>query len=38
MVWAVVMSAFAVDTALCFGYGPSAGTYGSLHDASLDIL
>ena len=30
--------AFAVDTALCFGYGPSAGTYGSLHDASLDIL
>jgi len=29
---------FAVDTALCFGYGPSAGTYGSLRDVSLDIM
>jgi len=29
---------FAVDTALCFGYGPSAGTYGALRDVSLDIL
>jgi len=29
---------FAVDTALCFGYGPSAGTYGALRDASLDVM
>jgi len=29
---------FAVDTALCFGYGPSAGTYGGLRDVSLDIM
>ena len=29
---------FAVDTTLCFGYGPSAGTYGGLQDISLDIM
>ena len=29
---------FAVDTALCFGYGPSAGVYGELRDAGLDIM
>ena len=29
---------FAVDTALCFRYGPSAGTYGGLRDVSLDIM
>ena len=29
---------FAVDTCLCFGYGPSAGTYGTIHDAGLDVL
>ena len=29
---------FAVDTSLCFGYGPSAGIYGTVQDASLDIL
>jgi hypothetical protein len=29
---------FAVDTALCFGYGPSAGTYGTVRDAGLDIF
>ena len=29
---------FAADTSLCFGYGPSAGTYGTLRDAGLDIL
>ena len=28
----------AVDTSLCFGYGPSAGTYGVVQDAGLDIL
>ena len=29
---------FAVDTSLCFGYGPSAGTYGTVRDAGLDIF
>lgn len=29
---------FAVDTSLCFGYGPSAGTYGIVRDAGLDIF
>ena len=29
---------FAVDTALCFGYGPSASVYGELRDAGLDIM
>lgn len=29
---------FAVDTALCFGYGPSAGVYGQLRDSGLDIM
>ena len=29
---------FAVDTSLCFGYGPLAGTYGMVQDAGLDIL
>ena len=29
---------FAVDTCLCFSYGPSAGTYSTIHDAGLDIL
>jgi hypothetical protein len=29
---------FAVDTALCFGYGPSAGTYGTVRDTGLDIF
>ena len=29
---------FAVDTSLCFGYGPSAGTYGTVQDAGLDIF
>jgi hypothetical protein len=29
---------FAVDTALCFGYGPSAGTYDTVRDAGLDIF
>ena len=29
---------FAVDTSLCFGYGPSAGTYGMVRDAGLDIF
>ena len=29
---------FAVDISLCFGYGPSAGTYGVVQDAGLDIL
>ena len=29
---------FAVDTCLCFSYGPSAGTYGTIHDAGLDVL
>ena len=29
---------FAVDTSLCFGYGPSAGTYSVVQDAGLDIL
>ena len=29
---------FAVDTTLCFGYGPSAGVYGELRDAGLDIM
>ena len=29
---------FAVDTSLCFGYGPSAGTYGTVWDAGLDIF
>ena len=29
---------FAIDTALCFGYGPSAGVYGELRDAGLDIM
>jgi hypothetical protein len=30
--------AFAVDTALCFGSGPSAGTYGEVRNAASDIL
>ncbi|KIO08716.1 hypothetical protein M404DRAFT_57315, partial [Pisolithus tinctorius Marx 270] len=29
---------FAIDTALCFGYGPSAGVYGGVRDASLEIM
>lgn len=29
---------FAVDTAFCFGFGPSAGIYGNISDAGLDIL
>ena len=29
---------FAVDTSLCFGYGPSAGTYGTVRDSGLDIF
>ena len=29
---------FAVDTSLCFGYGPSAGTYGMVWNAGLDIF
>jgi hypothetical protein len=29
---------FAVDTSLCFGYGPSAGTYGMVREAGLDIF
>lgn len=30
--------AFAIDTALCFGFGPSAGIYGNISDTGLDIL
>ncbi|KAG6328128.1 hypothetical protein ID866_10962, partial [Astraeus odoratus] len=30
--------AFAVDTALCFGYGPSVGTYDTVQDTALDIM
>ena len=29
---------FAVDTCLCFGYGPSAGTYSTVCDTSLKVL
>ena len=29
---------FAVDTSLCFSYGPSARIYGAVQDAGLDIL
>ena len=29
---------FAVDTSLCFGYRPSAGTYSTVRDAGLDIF
>ena len=29
---------FAVDTSLCFGYRPSAGTYGLVHDTGLKVL
>lgn len=29
---------FAVDTSLCFGYGPSAGTYGTVWDAGLVVF
>jgi hypothetical protein len=29
---------FAVDTASCFGFGPSAGTYGNVADAGANIL
>jgi hypothetical protein len=29
---------FAVDTTFCFGFGPSAGTYGNVADAGADIL
>ena len=29
---------FAVDTSLCFGYRPSAGTYGLVRDAGLEVL
>ena len=30
--------AFAIDTALAFGSGPSAGTYGAVRNAASDIL
>ena len=29
---------FAVDTAFCFGFGPSAGIYGNVADAGADIF
>ena len=29
---------FAIDTALCFGVGPSAGMYGTVQNAAVDIL
>ena len=29
---------FAIDTALCFGAGPSAGMYGTVWNAAVDIL
>jgi hypothetical protein len=29
---------FAIDTAVCFGSGPSAGTYGEVRNAGCDIL
>ena len=31
-------NAFAIDTALCFGAGPSAGVYRTVQNAAVDIL
>ena len=31
-------SHFAIDTALCFGFGPSAGIYGNVVSAGADIM
>ena len=31
-------NAFAIDTALCFGSGPSAGMYGTVQNTASDIL